>query len=175
MKYKISRAKFEDARGIALVHVQSWRETYKGIINDKYLKNLVFARRAKRWQEMLSEPKANTWTFVSKNSNGKIIAFISGGISRDKQIRQFKGELFAIYILKKYQKNKIGYRLIKKLCLMLEKRNIHSMFVCVLKDNISKSFYTKYGAEFFKTKKLKIGEQKLVEEYYGWKNFKSFL
>ncbi len=99
---------------------------------------------------------------------------MSGGESRKKDIKKFNGELFAIYVLKKYQNNKLGYRLTKKLVSTLEKCHIHSMFVRVLKNNDSKLFYTKYGAKLFKTIKVKIGNQKLVEELYGWKNFKQF-
>src|SRR3989338_3956064 len=143
MKYKIRKAKFEDSKGIAKVHIQSWRETYQGIVDDEYLKSLALRPRTKKLQEILKKQKKGSWTYVVEDEYDKIVGFISGGVSRE-HVAQFKGELYAIYILKKHQKNKLGYRLTKKLCSMLKKHGINNMFVCVLRDNESKVFYAKY-------------------------------
>jgi ribosomal protein S18 acetylase RimI-like enzyme len=175
MKYKIRKATFEDAKGIATLHVKGWRETYKGIVVDEHLKNLSIPQRTKKWQLALAEPKKDEWIFVVEDSKGTIVGLISGGRSRDTKIKKFKGELYAIYIYKNHQKNKLGYRLTKKLCLMLKKHRIQSMFVIVLRDNDSKNFYAKYGAKQFKTKKVEIGKRTLVEDYYGWRNFNKFV
>ena len=174
MKYKIRKAKFEDAKKIAKIHIKSWRETYKGIVDDEYLKNLTLGPRTKKWQDILEKPKGDSWTFVAEDETGNIVGFILGGSARE-HVAQFKGEMCAIYILKKHQGNKLGYRLIRKLCFMLKKRGINNMYVCVLKDNKSKNFYTKYGAKFFKVKKVKVGKRTVLEEYYGWVNFGNFL
>ncbi len=174
MKYKIRKAKLEDAKGIAKVHIKSWRETYKGIVDDEYLKSLALGPRTKKWQEILKKSKDDSWTFVAEDEDGNIVGFISGGSARE-HVAQFKGEIYGIYILKKHQGNKLGYRLTKKLCSILKKLGVNNMYVCVLKDNKSKNFYTKYGAKLFKTKKNKIGKRTLLEEYYKWVNFGNFL
>jgi L-amino acid N-acyltransferase YncA len=175
MQYKIRKAQLADAKGIAKVHIQSWRETYRGIVADEYLKNLSLTKRIRRWQEMLSKPTKESWTFVSEDTKSRVVAFASAGRSRDMDNKKFKGELYAIYILKKHQGAGLGFRLVKKLCSTLTKYGMNNMFVAVLKDNTSKNFYTKLGAQLFKTAKIKIGKQKLVEEYYGWKNLKHFV
>mgnify|MGYP001560675649 CR=1 FL=1 len=173
VKYKIRKANKKDAKNIAKVHIQSWRESYNGIVDDQYLKKLSLVTRTKKWQVKLQTSEKNVDIFVAEDTSYEIVGFITGGISRDKLLK-YKGELYAIYILKQAQKNKLGYRLVKKLCVALKKQGIKSMFVRVLKDNTSKNFYIKYRAKLFKTTKLKIGERKLVEEYYGWPNFKKF-
>ena len=174
MKYKIRKAKFEDAKGIAKVHLKSWRETYQGIIDDEYLKNMALGPRTKKWQKILKVPKSDGWTFIAEDESGNIVGFISGGLAREHFV-QFKGEVYAIYILKEHQGNKLGHRLTKKLCSMLKKIGISNMYVCVLKDNESKNFYTRYAAKLFKTETRKIGKRMLAEEYYGWMNFDNFL
>lgn len=174
MKYQIRKAKFDDAKGIAKVHINSWHETYKGIIDDEYLKSLALEPRFKYWQEILEKPKENSWTFVAEDEDGSIVGFIAGGSARE-HIAQFKGEIYSIYVLKKHQGYKLGYLLTKKLCLMLNKNGIKNMYVCVLQDNNSKNFYTRYGAKLFKTKIINIGKKTLPEEYYGWENFGNFL
>lgn len=42
---KIRRAKLDDAQGIAKVHVNSWRTTYKDIIPNDFLDNLSVEQR----------------------------------------------------------------------------------------------------------------------------------
>jgi ribosomal protein S18 acetylase RimI-like enzyme len=174
MKYNIRKAKLEDAKGITKVHITSWRETYRGIVDDEYLKSLSIETRTKKWETILKTPKDDKWTFVAEDESGKIVGFISGGLAQE-YFAKFTGELYAIYILKKDQGEKLGYRLTKKLCSMLQKLEINTMYVCVLADNQSKNFYTKYGAKRFKSKPVNIGKQMLQEEYYGWKNFENFL
>ena len=38
----IRKANIEDAMGIAKVHVDSWRTTYKGIVPEVFLENLSY-------------------------------------------------------------------------------------------------------------------------------------
>lgn len=42
VKMIIRRAGINDAQGIAIVHVNSWRTTYKGIIQNDFLNNLSY-------------------------------------------------------------------------------------------------------------------------------------
>jgi hypothetical protein len=35
--FQIRKAKLEDASGIASVHIESWKTTYKGIVSANYL------------------------------------------------------------------------------------------------------------------------------------------
>src|SRR3989339_1767119 len=142
MEYKIRKAKISDAYGIANVHVKSWKETYKGLVEDDYLKGLSIEERSKKWKEWLN-PSKTSWSFVAINLDKKVVAFISGGFSRNKKIK-FGGELYAIYILKKHQKKNIGYMLTKNLCSELKRNGIKNMYTCVLKDNPYKSFYIKH-------------------------------
>lgn len=44
----------EDAPGIARVHVDSWRTTYKGIVPDKFLADISYERREQSARQHLS-------------------------------------------------------------------------------------------------------------------------
>jgi hypothetical protein len=45
-----------DAAGIARVHVNSWRSTYRGIVPDQFLDSLSLERREQYWHDLLSDP-----------------------------------------------------------------------------------------------------------------------
>lgn len=45
-------ANIGDAPGIAKVHVDSWRSTYKGIIPQSFLDGLSYEQRTKLWEKI---------------------------------------------------------------------------------------------------------------------------
>jgi hypothetical protein len=47
--FLIRPAHLDDAPGIARVHVDSWRTTYKGVIPDTILANLSYEARTQQW------------------------------------------------------------------------------------------------------------------------------
>ncbi|MFK4429194.1 hypothetical protein ABH962_000543 [Bacillus sp. RC54] len=47
MEIHIRRAIKDDIRGIAKVHVDSWKTTYKGIFADEFLENITYEQREK--------------------------------------------------------------------------------------------------------------------------------
>ncbi|MCY7330123.1 MAG: hypothetical protein LH618_16345 [Saprospiraceae bacterium] len=49
-------ARSTDAEKIALLHVRSWQENYRGIWQDQFLDNDVIADWLKVWQEKLHNP-----------------------------------------------------------------------------------------------------------------------
>lgn len=75
---RVREAKISDATGIALVHVESWRTTYKSILPKEFLMNLSYKRREQFWETSI--PEGNV--FVAENDEGKIVGFASGGIER---------------------------------------------------------------------------------------------
>lgn len=73
------RATPEDARAVAHVHVQSWRETYGPVLDHDFLAGMDVADRARRWERILREGDSTVlvaqvragvvgWTAVSPRS-----------------------------------------------------------------------------------------------------------
>src|SRR5690606_1872462 len=79
-----------DASGIARVHVDSWRTTYRGIIPDSVLDNLSVEKRENHWKQDLRQGK--NWTFVAENTEGEIVGFACSGPERT-QAYGYDGEL----------------------------------------------------------------------------------
>ncbi len=164
---KIRKARLQDAEGIAKVRVDSWRSTYKGIVNSQYLDNLDYESRTDRWRKILTDKKSNERILVAENDDKEIVGFSCGGPERERD-DLYKGELYAIYILKEYQRHGLGRRLVAPLVEFLLANDIHSMLVWALADNESKKFYESLGGTFVKKRYLTIGSQSLVEHAYGW-------
>ncbi|MDK7669328.1 GNAT family N-acetyltransferase [Cytobacillus oceanisediminis] len=165
----IRKAVLNDAKGIAKVHVDSWRTTYKNIISDEFLNNLSYQRREELWINNI--PKGNV--FVAENDNGEIVGFSSGGIERSGKYKEYQGELSSIYILKEFQGQGIGKALTNPVIKEIEKLGINSMLVFVLEENDSRFFYETIGGMIIDKIEVEIAGKKLKELVYGWDNIRT--
>ncbi|MFT8321236.1 MAG: GNAT family N-acetyltransferase [Bacillus sp. (in: firmicutes)] len=170
----IRKAIKEDAYSIAKVHVESWKQTYKGIISDKILSKLTVDKRAELWEKSLGDPENEVIVYVAENEKGCVIGFASGGINRSFE-NEFQGELHAIYLLNQYHGNKIGYNLFKNIIIELYNKDIKSLKVWVLTDNPSITFYEKLGGKPIEKKHIKFGNDHLEAIALGWKNINCIL
>ncbi|PGY03454.1 GNAT family N-acetyltransferase [Bacillus sp. AFS031507] len=165
----IRKAVLLDVTGVAKVHVDSWKTTYEKLIPDEYISKLTYEKRAKLWEEVI--PNGNV--FVAEDDNGQIIGFADGGRERTGDYKEYKGEMYSIYILKSYQGQGIGKRLIKAVVNEIIKQDLNSMIVWVLKDNISCTFYEKMGGKVVDCKTVNFSGKELTELAYGWKDIRS--
>jgi len=168
MKIQIRKAVVEDAKGIAKVHIDSWRSTYKGIVSDDFLEKLNMESKMEHWREIIGKPVDEYQVFVAKGEK-KIMGFIDGGKNRE-DTDGYDAELYAFYLLEEAQKKGIGREMLRKLAEELRSGGFSSLIVWVLKDNPSRIFYEKMGGVYVGTKLLQ--ELSVEEIAYGWKDIR---
>lgn len=127
---------------------------------------LTYESREQRWKNNFP----NGGIYVAENHEGEIVGFSCGGKERSSKYNGFDGELYAIYILKEYQRHGIGQALVKPIIDELKRTGLNSMLVLVLKDNISRLFYEAFGGKKIDTIEVEIGGKKLSELVYGWED-----
>lgn len=162
---EIRKAILEDAEQIARIHVDSWRETYKGIVNDSYLEALSYENREKLWQSVIPQ---NT-VYVAEDENKSIIGFANCGKERSGNYQDYQGELYTLYLLKKAHGKGGGKKLFQQCITELKQYNIHSMVVFVLADNPTRTFYEKHGGIELERLTIEIGGDMLNEIAYGFR------
>ena len=92
-----------DAEGIARVHVDSWRETYSGVLEDRLFSEEAYARRLRFWSRYLSmQPRPGRAAVALRD--GAVIGFANSGdaVGPDAEhgIRPARPlHLFSIYLL----------------------------------------------------------------------------
>ncbi|WP_169091437.1 GNAT family N-acetyltransferase [Paenibacillus sp. PL91] len=163
----IRKAILDDAKGIAKVHVDSWKSTYKNIISDEFLKNLSYDQRKDLWNRNIS--KKGNYIFVALNNEGEIVGFADCGKRESNNIDN-SGDLTSIYLLEEYQGKGVGKQLFKQLFLQFEELGYNRVFVEVLEDNKTRYFYEYYGANLFKADKITIAGNELNLLIYEWSN-----
>ncbi len=164
----IRAASEADSKGLAKVHVDSWKTTYRGLVPDSYLDGLTYDRSAERWQRNFTNYPDNH-VFAAENDSGIIVGFASGGRNRDVDVL-FDAELYAIYILEEEQQRGLGRALTKAFAkAIVETNGYESMVVWVLAGNTrARRFYEKMGGTLVSGKQITIGGVSLDEVAYGW-------
>jgi L-amino acid N-acyltransferase YncA len=165
-KMIIRLAKKGDEASIAKVHVDSWKTTYKGIVDDSYLESLTYDNRQKMWETAVEAGYEKGCLFVAE-VDGDIVGFASAGPERTKKY-EVDGELYAIYILKNHQEKGIGKALYHKVREFLIVKGHKSMLVWVLADNPSLNFYLSLHPDEIDTEQIQIGDQVYEEVAYAW-------
>ena len=129
----------QEIDGKGYVHYKSWQETYAGLIDAEYLKNMT---------EEKCKAIAYKWTdniLVAKDGD-RVIGFVGYGKYRDDTLTD-SGEIFSIYVLADYYGKKVGFELMNA---AFEKLAAYKQIaVWVLKGNERAiRFYKRYGFRF---------------------------
>jgi ribosomal protein S18 acetylase RimI-like enzyme len=167
--FKIRKAIGEDAAGVAAVKYYGWQDTYKGIINDAYLKSMNVDELQKSWRKILVPENTRSTTDVMVNDAGEIIGFVSYGIN-------FKGtlnadaEILALYVLKKYHGRGIGAKLFLQGIRQLQAAGVRSFYLYVLAQNPALYFYRKFNPDSEHTAQIQIGGNDYEEVGLVWRD-----
>ncbi|MGV2828632.1 N-acetyltransferase family protein [Myxosarcina sp. GI1(2024)] len=164
----IREAKLTDAEAITKVHVDTWLDTYRGIIPDDYLAKLSYEQRETSWRKILAEASTNNHPiYVVENSENEIIAFADGGRERSGN-SIYQAELYAIYILPAYQRKGIGKVLFCKIADDLTRLGFKSLLVWVLADNPACKFYEALGGKIVDRNQIRRENAVLDVVAIGW-------
>lgn len=105
MTFDIRQALPTDAEALGHVHYTAWLETYSGLINTEYLGLLSPGDSAKGIQEHLE----NVLVLIADNQT---IGFSITGPTRSEDLPDSFGDIHDIYILKEFQNQGLGKRLL---------------------------------------------------------------
>jgi len=152
-----------DVPAIARVHVQSWRETYRGIVPQAFLDGIQVEEWEARRRKNQAQPGNVT---LAAEEDGAVVGFTIGGSNREPH-PDFDKELYAVYVLRSHHGRGLGRALMRALAGRLRPRGL---ILWVLRDNPSRAFYERLGGTLAGTKPIEIGGATLEEVAYGWKD-----
>ncbi len=169
---EIRQAKTSDSAGIAKVQVNSYLNTYEGILPPLYLSHFSFEEQEQDWEEWFS---SNTHPlFVAVEGRNDILGYALGQINSDKGL-SYDCELVALHVQRAHQRRGIGSRLFSTVSKHLAALNCNNLFLWVLEENPSRKFYEKLGGEYLTDKQWQNNEYfetKIIEVAYGWSDIR---
>lgn len=167
----IRPARPADAPAIAELDVETWRDTYPGMLPRRFLVGLSRSRREIAWREaILIEPGE---ILVAVDDGGAVLGFGSCGSNRGD--RGYEGEIFTLYVGPDWQNRGIGRRLLCALFARLVATGRNSAIIWVLASNPSRFFYARLGGREVSRKHFLVGGALVEAAGYGWRDLPRYL
>lgn len=165
LKITFREATVADALAVAKVHVGSWRESFAGIVPQSFLDKMSVENRAKAFENGFAFDSYKM--FVAETQENGIVGFADFGKTRDNQSK-FEAELYAIYLLRDFQRKGIGGKLFDLGVKYLVANNMNSLSLTALEASPYKRFYEKMGGRLIERKTTNIEKKRYITVVYGW-------
>ena len=163
----------DDAMAIAIVRIESWRTTYRGVIPDSYLDAMEIEDSTALWRRVLTAASVTTSVFVAEQ-DGEVVGFAAGKML-DEEKFGLNAELAAIYLRPPLQRRGIGQSLVRLVVDAHRKQGAQGMIVWVLSRNKgARQFYEKLGAQLLIEQPFNWDGMDLIEAGYGWRDLNIF-
>ena len=160
----IRPAQKSDAHAMSCIYVQTWLDTYLGVIPYSYLSSMSIPRHERAFFDELSS--RHVIGFVAEDA-GRVIGFITGGHERHGD-EIYNGEIYTLYVLKDFQRQGLGTRLVSALAMQFGRLGMYSILVRVLELNPYRRFYRKKNGIYLKNEQMSVAAETMAVEIYGW-------
>ncbi len=161
---RIRQSRISDAHSISCIYVQTWQDTYLGVLPFDYLIRMSISRNEQAFRRELRSRKVVS--FVAEDRH-ELVGFVTGGNERYGSLI-YAGEIYTLYVVKGRQREGIGTQLISALAKQFYHNGVYSMLVQVLKENPYRHFYGKMNGIHLKSEVMPFAGKTLEFEYYGW-------
>ncbi|GES47952.1 MULTISPECIES: GNAT family N-acetyltransferase [Rhizobium] len=165
MAIEIRPAVDGDLSGIARVVVDVWRATFAGLLPEDFLKGMSYRHQEQRHRRYLGH--AGIAYYVAEDEKGEVVGFASGGSSRHSGFPQ-EAEVYALYLLPRYQRRKIGSALFTKVARALKDMEHKGLLALALENNPNRGFYERLRGRSVATGSLTFGETAIGQIAYVW-------
>src|SRR6476659_7486152 len=162
MSFIIREATAADLPALVDLHVKTWNATYPDVP-----KKPTYEIRERQWRQAFEVTDGSWFCFVVEGPNGELVGFAKGTPYDHRDLPDFAGELSKIYLLRDYQRQGLGRRLVGHVARRFLSQSVSSMLLFAEPQNPSCRFYEALGAE-----KLldKAGD---FHGAYGWRDLRS--
>ena len=150
-----------DVQQIAEVHVQSWNETYTGMIRQEIIERENVEKRIQLWQQIFSHQDHHILVY---EQNGQIVGFLSAYLNTSYNVAEIK----AFYLLKKIQKQGIGREIFERFYQYAHAKHYQFIRLGVINKNPSRHFYEKLGGNVLGEEILADYGAGITEVSYQW-------
>jgi ribosomal protein S18 acetylase RimI-like enzyme len=125
-----------DAEALAVVHVRTWQEAYRGKVPQEYLDRLDLSQRQQGWRQSIQQDRAPAGTLVFEHEGAGVVGFISVSPCRDTDADpQLVGEIQAVYLLPEYWGRGVGRLLMEAGMRRLADAGYREIILWVLETN----------------------------------------
>jgi GNAT superfamily N-acetyltransferase len=164
---QIRRALPEDAADVAQVYIDSWHDTYPGVLPSALLRAMTPKGQTARWLAAIRAQGRESVLVADSNQYG-IIGMASLGPSRDDELG-FDGEVYTLYVDPTFFGQGVGRALLKGAFACLRDDGMSSCVIWAHAHNHARFFYEAMGGRLIAERTARLMGEDCPEAAFGWK------
>jgi ribosomal protein S18 acetylase RimI-like enzyme len=161
----VRSARPEDAADLARIYIESWQDTYPGIVSSSLLGAMSFKGHVQRWQNMI---RRGGTVLVAEDARHGAIGLCSLGAARDRGVG-FEGEIYTLYVDPGFLGRGTGSALMAGAFAAFKARNLRSCLIWAHAKNNACYFYEAMGGRRVATRTTRLLGELTPEIGFGWK------
>jgi ribosomal protein S18 acetylase RimI-like enzyme len=165
----VRTARPEDAAGLARIYIESWQDTYAGVISHTLLGAMSVKAHTARWQSTIKAMDRHGGAVLVAEAPGYgLIGMCSLGRARDRGLG-FEGEVYTLYVDPAFLGRGTGRALLCGAFEALKERNLRSCLIWAHARNNACFFYEAMGGRRIATRTTRLMGELTPEIGFGWK------
>ena len=165
----VRTARPEDAADLARIYIESWQDTYAGVISHSLLCAMSLRTHTARWQATLRSMEKNSGAvLVAEDAHFGIIGLCSLGKARDGGCG-YDGEVYTLYVDPGFLGRGVGRALLAGAFEAFKDRKLRSCLIWAHAHNNACFFYEAMGGCRVATRTTRLLGELTPEIGFGWK------
>ena len=158
-------ARPEDAADLARIYIDSWQDTYAGMISHALLGAMSHKHHTARWLAAIKSP---TTVLVAEDALAGLVGLTSLGSARDRSLG-FEGEVYTLYVDPGFLGLGTGRALLAGAFDNLKERKLRSCLVWAHARNNACFFYEAMGGKRVAMRTTRLMGELTPEIGFGWR------
>jgi GNAT superfamily N-acetyltransferase len=163
----IRQARPEDAADVAQVYIDSWHDTYPGVLPSALLRAMTPKGQTARWQAAIGA-QGREIVLVADSKQYGIVGMASLGPTRDDELG-FDGEVYTLYVDPAFYGRGVGRALLKEAFGRLRSNGMSSCVIWAHSRNHARYFYEAMGGRLIAERTARLLGEACPEAGFGWK------
>lgn len=160
-------ARPEDAAQVARVYIESWHDTYAGILPNRMLCSMTVRGQTARWRAAI-RARGRESVLVAECGAYGVIGMASFGPSRDGGLG-FDGEVYTLYVDPAFYGRGSGRALLQGAFGTLRKRGHSACVIWAHAKNPVRFFYEALGGKVIAERTAQMMGDPVPETAFGWR------
>jgi len=164
----VRTARPEDAADLARIYIESWQDTYAGVISHALLGSMSHKSHTARWQAAIKADKNLGAVLAAEDAHHGVVGLCSLGRARDGALG-FEGEIYTLYVDPAFLGRGAGRALLSGAFDVLKERKLKSCLIWAHARNNACFFYEAMGGYRVANRTTRLMGELTPEIGFGWK------
>ena len=152
---------------MARVYIESWHDTYAGILSPRRLCAMTPRGQAARWRAAIAARRYETVLVAERPGHG-VVGMTSFGPARDSSLGS-DGEVYTLYVDPAHFGRGAGRALLRAAFFNLRQQGFVSCVIWAHARNNARFFYEKMGGRLIAERVAQTMGEAVPEAAFGWK------